>query len=277
MEQFEFLRYVNLGQYLPIKSLLHGLDARARIITYMLIIAAVTFTKSPLGLLIGLLVVLLGFLLSKIPVKFALKGLLAPLPFLVIIAILQLFITPGTPGSPLLWQWKFLHIYEAGVIAAGMLLLRFTVLILALQLASFTLSTSELIYGMEKLLSPLARMGIPTHDFVMVVQITLRFIPFLAQALERIAKAQASRGADWGTKGGSILAKAKRVIPLILPLFMTSLQRAETMAMAMDARGYGSTRMRGSLVEMKFGWQDVVLIAFGLTAAAAILAVQFLV
>ncbi|HMN12461.1 MAG TPA: energy-coupling factor transporter transmembrane component T [Bellilinea sp.] len=277
MNQFEFLRYVNLGQYLPIKSLLHGLDPRARIVTYMLIIAAVTFSKSPYGLLLGLLIVLLGFALGKIPIKFALQGLIAPLPFLLIIAVLQLFITPGAEASVALWQWRFLHIYQTGVVAAGMLLLRFTVLILALQLASYTLSTSELIYGMNKLLSPLAKIGIPTHDFVMVVQITIRFIPFLAQALERIAKAQASRGADWGTKGGSLLAKAKRVIPLILPLFMTSLQRAETMAMAMDARGYGSSRMRGSYLAMRFGMADAALILFGVIAAAAILLVQYLI
>lgn len=271
MHNFEFLRMVNIGQYLPLQSVLHRLDPRARIIIYFIIIAAATFTPNPEGLAIALLMVLLGLLLGRIPLKFALRGLMPPLPFLLILAVLQVFIAPHPVDAVPLIELGPLRIYLAGLVTAGMLLLRFTVLILGLGLASYTLSTSELIHGLESLLSPLTRLGIPTHDLVMVMQVTIRFIPFLAQTAERIAKAQASRGAEWGTGSRNLLARIRQFIPLILPLFLISLRRAETMALAMDARGYATVSRRTSMLVMHFTWKDGLAILLGLLAGAAIL------
>lgn len=271
MHNFEFLRMVNIGQYLPLQSTLHRLDPRARIIIYLLIIMAATFTTSALGLGIALAVILAGLGLGRIPLRFALRGLLPPLPFLLVLAVLQVFLAPRPETAVPLVQVWFIDVYLAGLISAGMLLLRFSVLILGLGLASYTLSTSEMIHGMESLLSPLARLGIPTHNLVMVMQVTIRFIPFLAQTAERIAKAQASRGAEWGTGSRNLLVRVRQVIPLILPLFLTSLTRAETMALAMDARGYDTISRRTSMVVMHFTWKDSVAILLGLLAGAAIL------
>lgn len=273
MHNFEFLRMVNIGQYLPLQSILHRLDARARIIIYFIIIAAATFTTSALGLAVALAIILLGLGLGRIPLRFALRGLLPPLPFLLLLAVLQIFLAPHPEGAVPLLDTGLLDIYLAGLISAGMLLLRFTVLILGLGLASYTLSTSELIHGMESLLSPLARLGIPTHNLVMVMQVTIRFIPFLAQTAERIAKAQASRGAEWGTGSRNLFARVRQFIPLILPLFLTSLNRAETMALAMDARGYDTITRRTSMVVMRFTWKDGIAVLLGLLAGAAILLV----
>lgn len=271
MHNFEFLRMVNIGQYLPLQSTLHRLDPRARIIIYFIIIMAATFTTSALGLGIALAVILLGLGLGQIPLRFALRGLLPPLPFLLLLAVLQVFLAPQPEGAVPLIEFWFVDIYLSGLVSAGMLLLRFTVLILGLGLASYTLSTSELIHGMESLLSPLARIGLPTHNLVMVMQVTIRFIPFLAQTAERIAKAQASRGAEWGTGSHNLLARIRQFIPLILPLFLTSLTRAETMALAMDARGYDTITRRTSLVVMHFTWKDGIAVLLGLLAGAAIL------
>lgn len=271
MHNFEFLRMVNIGQYLPLQSVLHRMDPRARIIIYFVIIAAATFTPNPEGLAIALLAVLLGMLLGRIPFKFALRGLLPPLPFLLILAVLQVFIAPHPIDAVPLIELGPLSVYLAGLVTAGMLLLRFTVLILGLGLASYTLSTSELIHGLESLLSPLTRLGIPTHDLVMVMQVTIRFIPFLAQTAERIAKAQASRGAEWGTGSRNLLARIRQFIPLILPLFLISLRRAETMALAMDARGYATVSRRTSMLVMHFTWKDGLAILLGLLAGGAIL------
>jgi energy-coupling factor transport system permease protein len=273
VHNFEFLRTVNIGQYLPLQSVLHRLDPRARILIYFCIIAAATFTQHPIGLVIALVVILLGLWIGRIPLRFALRGLLAPLPFLGILAFLQIFLAPHPADAAVLYAIGPVKIYLAGLISAGMLLLRFSVLILALGLGSFTLSTSEMIHGLESLFSPLARLGIPTHDLVMVMQVTIRFIPFLAQTAERIAKAQASRGADWGTRKGGLLARIRQVIPLILPLFLTSLRRAETMALAMDARGYATITRRTSMVVMHFAWKDALTILLGIGAGAAILLV----
>jgi len=274
MHNFEFLRMVNIGQYLPLQSVLHKLDSRARIIVYFFIILAATFTPHLIGLLIALAVVLMGLLLGRIPLKFALRGLLPPLPFLLILAVLQVFITPHGPEAAALIEVGPVGIYLTGLTTAGMLLLRFVVLILGLGLASYTLSTSEMIHGLESLFSPLTRLGIPTHDLVMVLQVTIRFIPFLAQAAERIAKAQASRGAEWGTGKAGLLARTRQVLPLILPLFLTSLRRAETLALAMDARGYATVARRTSMQVLVFTWKDAAAILLGLMAGLAILLVN---
>ncbi len=271
MHNFEFLRMVNIGQYLPLDSTLHRLDARARIVVYLVILMAATFTARPAGLLFALLIVLILLRIGRIPLNFALRGLLPPLPFLLILAGLQVFVSIRPPGAMPLLELGIFKIYASGLVSAGMLLLRFCVLILALSLSSFTLSTSEMIHGLESLLAPFSRLGLPTHDLVMVLQVTIRFIPFLAMAAERIAKAQASRGAEWGVRKGSIFQRVRQVIPLIVPLFLTSLRRAETMALAMDARAYGGVPQRTSMYRLQFKWQDAAAIFLGVVSAAAIL------
>lgn len=271
MHNFEFLRMVNIGQYLPLNSLLHRLDARARIILYLVILMAATFTAQPAGLFLALLIVLVLLRIGRIPLNFALRGLLPPLPFLLILAVLQVFVSIRPPTALPLFEFGMLKIYASGLVSAFMLLLRFCVLILTLSLSSFTLSTSEMIHGLESLFSPFSRLGLPTHDLVMVLQVTIRFIPFLAMAAERIAKAQASRGAEWGVRKGNIFQRVRQVIPLIVPLFLTSLRRAETMALAMDARAYGSTPQRTSMYTMQFQFKDAAAIIFGVVSAAAIL------
>ncbi len=271
MNNFEFLRMVNIGQYLPLDSFLHRRDPRAMLAVYFLLLAATTFTKSLVGILIALGLVLILFAIGRIPLRYALRGLLPPLPFLLILAVLQVFISIHPPDAQPLFEWKFISIYTSGLLAAGKLLLRFVALILLLSLASFTLSTSEMIHGSESLLKPLTYLRIPVHDLVMVIQVTFRFIPFLAQTAERIAKAQASRGAEWGTRKGGLLARTRQIVPLIVPLFMISLERAETMALAMDARGYGSNPRRSSMIVLRFTWQDGVVILLAAAAGAAIL------
>ncbi len=271
MHNFEFLRMVNIGQYLPLDSPLHRLDARARIVLYLLIIMAATFTARPAGLVFAMLLVLILLRIGRIPLSFAFRGLLPPLPFLLILAVLQVFVSIRPPSAMPLFEFGIFKVYASGLVSAGMLLLRFCVLILALSLSSFTLSTSEMIHGLESLLAPFSRLGLPTHDLVMVLQVTIRFIPFLAMAAERIAKAQASRGAEWGVRKGNLFQRVRQVIPLIVPLFLTSLRRAETMALAMDARAYGSTPQRTSMYTMHFKWKDAAAILGGAVCAAAIL------
>jgi len=271
VHNFEFLRMVNIGQYLPLDSFLHRLDARARIVVYLMILMAATFTARPLGLFFALLVVLILLRVGRIPFSFAFRGLLPPLPFLLILALLQVFVSIRPPDVRPLMEFGVLKIYASGLLSAGMLLLRFCVLILALSLSSFTLSTSEMIHGLQSLLAPFARLGLPVHDLVMVFQITIRFIPFLAMAAERIAKAQASRGAEWGVRKGNFFQRVRQVIPLIVPLFLTSLRRAEIMALAMDARGYGSTGRRTSMYTMQFTWKDGIAVAAGAVTAIVIL------
>jgi len=270
MDEFDFLSRVPLGQYVPTRSILHRLDPLTKIIMFGVLLIAVTFTPSRIGLVIGLAVILFALVLSKVKVGFALKGLLPPLPFLLIIAIIQVFLYSSKIDPTSLVSIGWFHITVNGLWAGLMLLIRFSALILLLSLGGFIISTSELLQGLTRVLSPLNRIGIRSMDFIMVVQVTLRFLPFLAQSAERIAKAQASRGSDWGTKKKGLINRIKQVVPMIIPLFITSLRRSENLALAMDARAYGVFNRRTSMIEMHFTWKDGLAVLISIMVSLAI-------
>ncbi len=269
MSDFEFLPSATIGQYIPTGSILHRTDPRAKLVGFGVLILAITFSLSPIGIGIGLAAALLGLVIARIPIKFALKGLLPPLPFLLIIAVIQIFLFPDA-GHSILFTLGPISISLAGIWSGILLILRFATLVLTLSLLTFCLSTSELIQGLQRLLGPLNRIGIHTMDFVMVLQVTLRFLPFLAQSAERIAKAQASRGAEWGVKSKGLLSRVKQIVPLIIPLFTTSLRRSETMALAMDARAYGFNADRTSMFEYTFTWRDALFLLILLLITAGV-------
>ena len=222
--------------------------------------------------MLALGVVLLLLVLARIPPGFALRGLLPPLPFLLFLAVLQVLFPVRAGPSTILVDLGWIHITTAGVWAGITLILRFSALILALGLGSYVISTVEFIRGLESLLSPLNRLGIPTTDFVMMVQVMLRFIPFLAMGAERIAKAQASRGADWGTRRGGLLQRVRQVFPLLVPLFLTGLRRAESLALAMESRGYANRSRHTSMIELAFRLKDgLAVLAAGAFSAAIFL------
>ena len=260
MSEFDFLARIPLGQYVPGGSILHRLDPRAKVFLFLLLIIALTFGQSILGLGIGLAFLIVLTILARIDLKFALKSVLVPLPFLLLYAIIQVFFYSSKNDPQLLFSVWILRVSVNGLIAGGILLLRFCALILALSLASHCTSTSELIHGTSRLLSPLNKLRIPTMDLVMVLQITLRFVPLLAQTAERIAKAQASRGAEWGGKTGGLFNRIKQILPLIVPLFVISLRRSESLALAMDARAYGFLDHRTSILEMRFTVKDILFL-----------------
>jgi energy-coupling factor transport system permease protein len=268
MNEFDFMRNLPFGQYLSLDTPLERLDCRARIISFVLILAALTLTRNLAGLAFGLVVILLSLLIMRFPLRFALRGLLSPLPFLLILAVLQVFFNARPDEGARFFQFGANVVAVSDLMTGLILLLRFMALILGLTIASQSLSTSEITHGLESLLTPLKWMRFPVHDLVVIIQVSLRFIPLLAQVAERIAKAQASRGAAWQKGRGGFVSRVKLIIPLILPLFLTSLRRAENMALAMDARGYGTQKQRSSIIKYDFGWKDALacLVSAGLTA-----------
>jgi energy-coupling factor transport system permease protein len=270
MDEFDFLSRVPLGQYIPTNSLLHRLSPVAKIIAFGALLITLTFTPSRIGLAIGVALVFILLLLSKVKVGFALKGLLPPLPFLLIIAIIQIFLYSSSVDPTILASIGKIHITLNGLWAGIMLLIRFCALILLLSLGSFVISTSELLQGLTRILNPLNRIGIHTMDFIMIIQVTLRFLPFLAQSAERIAKAQASRGADWGVKKKGLINRIRQVVPMLIPLFITSLRRSENLALAMDARAYGVMNKRTSMTEIRFTWVDGLAVVLTTMASIAI-------
>lgn len=269
MSEFEFLRAFAGGHYLPTGSIIHRLDPRARLLAGTALLLTLALTQRWRGLLVGLGAALVGLTLARISLRYALRGLLTPLPFIVILSLFQLFLAPHAPAAVPLWALGPVRIYAAGVGAAGLLILRFAALILLLSLWTFCLSSSELVRGLETLFRPLTALGLPTQDLVLAVQATLHFMPLLAREAERIAKAQASRGAEWGTGRGGLLRRARQMLPILLPLFLTALQRAETLALAMEARGYRG-RGRTSMVELRWRWADSVTLLVALAASGAV-------
>lgn len=259
MNNFDFLSKTTIGQYIPTDSILHHLEPGAKLIGFGTLILAITFSPSLIGVAIGLIASLIGLKIAKIPLRFALKGILIPLPFLIVIALIQIAFFP-IQGQSMLYSLGPIQVSNLGLMSGLLLILRFSALILVISLMTFCVSTSEMIHGLQRILHPLNALGIHTMDFVMIIQIALHFLPLLALSAERIAKAQASRGAEWGIKSKGLLSRVKQIFPLLVPLFTISLTRAETMALAMDARAYGFKANRTSMVEYSFGRRETLFL-----------------
>ncbi len=260
MSNFEYLQKVSIGQYFPLGSWLHKRDPRVKLVGFSFLIAALTLSIQIQGLLIGVGLILVLIVVSKISLRYVLKGLLTPLPFLLILAVIQLFITPHSTDSMPLVRMIGLNIYYEGIMAGIRLLVRFCNLVILLTISSGTLSTLEMIHGLELLLKPLRNLGFQSGNMAMALQITMRFIPFLALNAEKIAKAQASRGAEWGVKRGNLLKRVGQFFPLIIPLFINSLRQAETLADAMLARGYAGNTSRTSMIEYRITFEDWIFL-----------------
>jgi energy-coupling factor transport system permease protein len=270
--EFELLGRTTIGQYLPTGSALHRVDARIKLLMGLLLIAATVATADLLGLAVLFLAVVLGLLLARISLRFALSGLVPMLPFLVLLALLQVLAIPQYATSATVWwRWGILRVTDRGVLAGALLIGRFAVMVLGLSLFSFSTSTTELTHGIEYLLLPLQRLGFPAHEFALVVNIAIRFLPILAEETERLMKAQASRGADFGRGQRSLLQRTRRLLPLLVPLFLASLERANDLTEAMQARCYVGGRGRTHLLHFCARPSDyVALLITALFASTAV-------
>jgi energy-coupling factor transport system permease protein len=269
--EFEFMRALPFGPFQPLDSPLRRLDPRTRILFVLLFMTALILANHPVGLILGLAASLAGWRLGRIPYSLLWRSWRSALPFLLFLALLQVVLRTGEPGEMALVSFQRLKVTVIDLWLGLALLLRFSSFMAVLGLAAAFLSESELTHGLESLLSPLRWLHIPAQDLVMVVQVTLRYFPILSQTAERIAKAQASRGADWQPAGWNVLRRARQIIPVIVPLFVASLRRAETMALAMDARGYGVMPNRTSMVRLSFHREDALALTLALLLTLAII------
>src|SRR5579884_734253 len=230
VNEFELLRNITIGQYLPVDSYLHRLDPRAKILAAILVIAAVTFTPSLAGnaclLAGGLALVWLG----RIPLAYALRGLLPAVPILVFLAVMQLvfFGRNYDPTSPVVFQWRWIVVTAAG----------FLELLLVTSVFTLSTKTTDLTLGIESLLRPFQRLRVPAHELALVVTIAVRFVPTLALEAERLMKAQASRGARLGGSRWRFISRVRRSLPILVPLVTYALRRGEELIVAMEARAY---------------------------------------
>jgi len=264
VEDFEFLRNVTIGQYLPGDSLVHRLDPRTKISIMLFVTLAITFNVSYTANVILLVVTLLFVILSGISLKYILSGVKPALPLIIILAILQLLFygdafVPYNAESKTLFQWGWIHITNGSVQLVIVSTLRFLQLLFLTSLLTNTTTISDLTHGMEAMLAPFSRIGLPGHELSLVGTIALRFVPIFAEQLEVIMKAQASRGADLGTRGKlQFIQTSRQMVVLVVPLFIDAFRRGEDLILAMQARCYVGGRGRTHLLTLTFTRTDYI-------------------
>jgi energy-coupling factor transport system permease protein len=267
----ELTRYVPIGQYLARASIVHALDPRAKIIAVTALSVGLFFIWSGPGFALVAAVVAAGLVLGRIPLGYALRGLRPVMVLLALSVVLNLLFAPGD-GSPVVARLGPVAISEGAARAAAFIGFRLFLLVATTSLLTYTTSPIELTDGVEWLLRPLRRVGVPGHELAMMMTIALRFIPTLLEETERIMKAQMARGADFGQ--GRLLDRVRGFVPVLVPLFVTAFRRSEELALAMEARCYrggeGRTRMR----VLRWRAADAVALLIVSGAAAAGIAVR---
>lgn len=246
------LKDITLGQYFPMNSVIHSLDPRTKIVFSFLFIVAVFIADSVATFALSAAFVLYIIFLSKIKISYILKAL-KPVLFLVIFtAVINLFFSGG---EDVIFKFYFLKITETGLTSAVFMALRVIILVSATSLLTYTTSPILLTDGIESLLSPLAKIGFPSHELAMMMTIALRFIPTLLEETDKIIMAQKARGADF--ESGNLIRRAKSLIPILVPLFVSSFRRADELATAMECRCYRGGKNRTRLKELKFSKLDL--------------------
>jgi energy-coupling factor transport system permease protein len=246
---------VIMGQYYPALSPIHSMDPRAKIVIAAIFMIVLFIGNNFWAFLVMGVFAAVTILLSKVPIGLLVKGL-RPIVFILVLTMgLHLFLTPG----PAIFKIGPLTATWAGLIQGTFIGLRLVILIMFTSLLTLTTSPIELTDGLEDILKPFARLGVPAHELAMMMTIALRFIPTLLEEADRIMKAQMARGADF--ESGNMVKRAKSLVPLLVPLFVSAFRRADDLAMAMEARGYrggeGRTRMR----ELHLAFRDYLAFA----------------
>lgn len=253
------LKNVTLGQYFPGSSIIHRLDARFKLVIAIALIVLVFVIHTWWGYLAVAAFIVAAMLMSKISLKFLIKGI-KPLRWILIMTfILNIFCISG---EKVLLSWWIFTITEESLTAAVKIAIRLVLLLSATTVMTLTTSPMELTDGMESMMRPLTKIKFPAHEIAMMMSIALRFIPTLMEETDRIMKAQTARGAAFDT--GGILARAKGMIPILVPLFVSSFKRADELAVAMESRCYNGGKGRTRMKQLHVHAADWV--AAGITA-----------
>ena len=244
------LRDITLGQYYQTDSVIHRLDPRVKLTATMAFIISLFLVKNIWGYLIAALFLAAVIKMSNVPFKFMIRGMKAIVFLLLLTVAFNLFFTPG---EPLVQIWK-LTITKEGATFAGLMAVRLTFLIIGSSVMTLATTPNNLTDGMESLMKPLGKIKVPVHEIAMMMSIALRFIPILLEETDKIMKAQIARGADF--ESGNIIKKAKAMVPLLVPLFISAFRRANDLAMAMEARCYRGGEYRTKMKPLIYKKRD---------------------
>lgn len=258
------LRNITLGQYYQYDSVIHRLDPRLKIFGTFLYLVMLFFVKDLVGYGIAALGLLAVIGVSHVPLRFILRGMRPIMFILAFTFLLNILLLPGT----VLWQAGPITITEEGLRQAVFITIRLLLLVFGASVLTYTTKPMSLTDGFERVLSPLSKLGVQTHEIAMMMSIALRFIPTLVGETDKIMKAQLARGADF--ESGNILRRAKSMIPVLVPLFVNAFRIAQDLAMAMEARCYAGGRGRTRLHPMRCGIRDLVALVLLILFAALI-------
>ncbi|MBQ7017273.1 MAG: energy-coupling factor transporter transmembrane protein EcfT [Firmicutes bacterium] len=244
------LRDITIGQYYDVESVVHKLDPRTKIIATVVYIISLFCVKNILGFLLAGIGLLAAVKLARIPLRFILRGLKTVMVLLLFTVVLNIFLVEGTA----IVQWGFISITREGIYTAVFMAARLVLLIIGCSMMTLTTTPIQLTDGIERLLRPLKKIKVPVHDIAMMMSIALRFIPILMEETDKIMKAQTARGADF--ESGGLVQKAKSLIPVLVPLFISAFRRADDLATAMEARCYHGDEGRTRMKELKYHARD---------------------
>ena len=262
------IRDITLGQYFPGDSVIHRLDPRTKIIWTFFYIILLFFMKTAVGFAAFIVLTAVIIALTKIKVKYILRGIKPILFLLIFTSLINIFMTGETP----LFKIWFLTATKEGVIFAALMALRLVLLVAGTSLLTFTTSPISLTDGIERLISPFSKIGVPAHAIAMMMTIAIRFIPTILEETDKIMKAQKARGADF--ESGSIVSRARAMTPILIPLFISAFRRADELAIAMECRCYRGGEGRTRLHELKMQKRDIAALLSMPFVAAVIILIQ---
>lgn len=264
------IRDITIGQFYPVDSPIHRLDARVKLIMTFIYIITLFIINSFVGYLFVIAALMAIIQVSKVPLKFMLKGIRSIMIIIFFTAFINLFMTRG---ETILWQWGFLSLTVEGIMLAIKMCIRLVLLIVGSSVLTLTTTPIQLTDGIEYMLRPFKKIGVPAHEIAMMMTIALRFIPTLLDETDKIMKAQQARGADFDT--GNLMQKAKSLIPILVPLFISAFRRAEELAMAMEARCYHGDENRTRMNRMYMEKRDYRAFVLGLVYVVAIIGLRY--
>lgn len=264
------LKDITLGQYFPGNSIIHRLDPRTKLIWVIFYIIALFQAGNFLSYALMAAVTVGCVALSHVPPKSMLKGLKPVMIIIVLTAVLNLFYTDGTP---LVQIWKLTITYE-GIVKAFFMVIRIIMLICGTFLLTYTTAPVALTDGLELLLGPLKKLKVPVHEMSMMMSMALRFIPTLIEETDKIMSAQKARGADF--ESGNLLQRAKALLPILVPLFISAFRRADELAIAMESRCYHGGEGRTRMKQLKYAGRDYAALLFGVLLIAGMVTLRVL-
>ncbi len=258
-----------LGRYIQLDSPMHRLDPRTKLLGSLFFILMIFLAAHWIAYAILTFLVMLAVYLSRIDVKFFIGGLKPMIGLILFTVIFQLLFTGG---GEVLFKWGILQVTTLGIINSTFMFIRLVLIIMASTILTLTTAPLELTDGIEHLLRPLAKFGFPSHEIALMLSIALRYVPTLMDEAEKIMNAQRARGVEFNQ--GSFLDRVKAMVPILVPLFVSAFNRAEEMAIAMEARGYQGGEGRTKYRQLSYSKEDAIFVCVLIIVAIMLIAIK---